>query len=263
MSLAGLVRDFLQSLVDRRAPYAAPAIAREEDRYRRLAADMTDMITHHGRNGDVLFASAAAERLLKASAHELSGHGLFERVHVGDRPAYLTALASAAVQDGERCLEFRVRPNAEGPGTGVDRQFVWVEMRCRALERAAGERGAEREVVAVMRDITARKAQEDAVAEARSEAEEANAAKGRFLASMSHELRTPLNAVIGFSEMLMHESEMQLDLAKRQDYARLIHEFRTPPARGGQSRARHVEDRERKFRDHARAVRPRRGHPAL
>ncbi len=185
---------------------------------------MTDMITHHGRNGDVLFASAAAERLLKASAHELSGHGLFERVHVGDRPAYLTALASAAVQDGERCLEFRVRPNAVGPGTGVDRHFLWVEMRCRALERAAGERGAEREVVAVMRDITARKAQEDAVAEARSEAEEANAAKGRFLASMSHELRTPLNAVIGFSEMLMHESEMQLDLAKRQDYARLIHD---------------------------------------
>ncbi len=34
------------------------------------------------------------------------------------------------------------------------------------------------------------------------EAEQANAAKGRFLATMSHELRTPLNAVIGYSQLL-------------------------------------------------------------
>jgi signal transduction histidine kinase len=36
----------------------------------------------------------------------------------------------------------------------------------------------------------------------KQEAEAANAAKGRFLATMSHELRTPLNAVIGYSQLL-------------------------------------------------------------
>jgi two-component system, cell cycle sensor histidine kinase DivJ len=224
VSLAGLVREFIGSLVRRSEPHAAPAGAHEEDRCRLLAASMSDLITHHARNGDVLFASPAAERLLKVSARELAGHGLFDRVHVGDRPAYRTALAGAAANDCERSVEFRVRPNAKGPGAGPALHFIWVEMRARALDRAAEDDGSEREVVAVMRDITARKAQESAIAEARSEAEEANAAKGRFLATMSHELRTPLNAVIGFSEMLMHESAMQLDLAKRQDYARLIHE---------------------------------------
>src|SRR5262245_38247819 len=185
---------------------------------------MTDMITHHGRNGELLFASSSALRRLNASADELLGQGLFERVQVADRPAYLTALARAAVEGCERCVELRLRPNVADPGTGVGRHFIWVEMRCRALSRAPGDEGAQREVVAVIRDITARKAQQDAIAQARNEAEQANAAKGRFLASMSHELRTPLNAVIGFSEMLMHESAMQLDEAKRRDYARLIHD---------------------------------------
>ena len=40
---------------------------------------------------------------------------------------------------------------------------------------------------------------------ARRDAEAANTAKSRFLASMSHELRTPLNAIIGYSEMVEEE----------------------------------------------------------
>ncbi len=41
--------------------------------------------------------------------------------------------------------------------------------------------------------------------EARQAAEQANAAKSRFLASMSHELRTPLNAILLFSELMKEE----------------------------------------------------------
>jgi two-component system sensor histidine kinase RpfC len=37
---------------------------------------------------------------------------------------------------------------------------------------------------------------------ARSEAEEANKAKSRFVANISHEIRTPLNAIIGFTDLL-------------------------------------------------------------
>jgi len=39
-------------------------------------------------------------------------------------------------------------------------------------------------------------------AELRREADQANAAKSRFLAAMSHELRTPLNGMLGMAEML-------------------------------------------------------------
>ena len=39
------------------------------------------------------------------------------------------------------------------------------------------------------------------------EAEKASKAKGEFLANMSHEVRTPINAVLGYSDMILRETE--------------------------------------------------------
>lgn len=197
----------------------------EEDRYRLLARNMTDVITRHGPHGAILFVSPAAESLFGAKVTELHGHGLFDRVHVADRPAYLSALAQAASEGEVRSVEFRVRRDTGAPSAAAP-QFIWVEMRCRPLDQAVGEvrQERDREVVAVMRDVTERKEQEGALEIARGESDRANAAKTRFLATMSHELRTPLNAIIGFSEMLTNEVAMRLDAERRRDYAQLIND---------------------------------------
>src|SRR6185312_497341 len=100
---------------------------------------------------------------------------------------------------------------------------LWVEMRCRPLEPSALT-GSGSGVVAVMRDITERKLQQEALDLARTAAEQADAAKSNFLATMSHELRTPLNAIIGFSEMIAQEDVLMIDAAKRREYAQLIND---------------------------------------
>jgi cell cycle sensor histidine kinase DivJ len=198
----------------------------EEDRYRLLAMNMSDVISRHRRNGAVEFISPAAEVMFGTSTASLVGHGLFDRVHVADRPAYLTAIADTA--RGEfRSVEFRVRRDCDASKLAAANSaaFVWIEMRCKPLQHSAGAPASPHaEVVAVLRDVTDRKMHEEALGQARAEAEKADAAKSRFLATMSHELRTPLNAIIGFSEMIMQEKELAIDAGKRGEYAKLIHD---------------------------------------
>jgi two-component system, cell cycle sensor histidine kinase DivJ len=223
--------------------FAADALARtsisllsmEEERYRLLALNMSDVISRHRRNGAVMFISPAAESLLGAPVAQLQGHGLFERVHVADRPAYLTALAEAARGNTASSVEFRLRRDLSSDQRSSNHpiDFIWVEMRCRPLERAGQvvsgvasgvASAADAEVVAVIRNVTDRKHQEQALELARGAAERADAAKTRFLATMSHELRTPLNAIIGFSDMLVQEQTLRLNAERRREYAQLIND---------------------------------------
>ena len=188
-----------------------------------VAENIGDMVTGHGRNGDVLFASPAVERILNIMPGDAYGDGFFKRVHVADRPAYLTALSEAIALRKPSSIEFRVRIE---DSLGAP-SYLWLEMRCRPIDAQPAQTMGDVTVVAVTRDITERKAQEAEIEHARAAAEDANSAKTRFLANVSHELRTPLNAIIGFSDLLKSEVFGGFNDERQRDYVRLIHESGT------------------------------------
>jgi signal transduction histidine kinase/CheY-like chemotaxis protein len=60
----------------------------------------------------------------------------------------------------------------------------------------------------LMQEIARHRDTMEALTTSKEEAEAANGAKSEFLAKMSHELRTPLNAVIGYSEIMLEDAEI-------------------------------------------------------
>jgi two-component system, cell cycle sensor histidine kinase DivJ len=129
----------------------------QEDRYRLLAHTMTDVITRHGPDGDVLFVSPAAADLFGVPIPALHGRGLLQRVHVADRPAYLMALGDAAALSEIRSAEFRVRRSSDDE-RGDAAPFVRIEMQCRPFDQTSGTSNVkrDRQVVAVLRQATPR-----------------------------------------------------------------------------------------------------------
>ncbi|MDP3255888.1 MAG: PAS domain-containing sensor histidine kinase, partial [Bosea sp. (in: a-proteobacteria)] len=191
-----------------------------DQRAQLLLDHVGDLVTWHDATGAVVFANAAARSLAGAEPRDLHGRGLFERVHVADRPLFLKALSDAAHGSGFATACFRTLFMPRG-GERQHPVSLWLEMQaCRIETATPGDNAA---VVCVTRDITARRAQEEEQARDHAEAVKASDVKGRFLATVSHELRTPLNAIIGFSEMLSDEGQAWLDAEKRLEYARIIH----------------------------------------
>jgi cell cycle sensor histidine kinase DivJ len=184
-------------------------------RHRLIAENTRELITCHGRNGAVSFASPAAEKLLGLQPCEILSHAFFDRVHIADRPVFLTAIAETATTGKPSMIEYRLSRGNMNTNEPTPPAFIWVETRFRAQDQ---------QVVGVTRDISRLKSSEVAIETAQMEAMRANEAKRRFLATVSHELRTPLNAIIGFSEMLTRAREMAIEPSQRQDYARLIRE---------------------------------------
>ncbi len=181
-----------------------------------------DLLVRLNASGSADHVSAACETLLGASPDDLTGRGLFDRIHVTDRPLFLKAVDDA-IHDGATVTALvRVRPFTSEP------RHLWIEMRARSVTPLqhgdqAGRRCAD-EVVAILRDVTAVRDHEAELAKAREAIETTMRSKDHFLANMSHELRTPLNAIIGFSEILGSHTLRPVEHGKQLEYARIIHQ---------------------------------------
>jgi two-component system CheB/CheR fusion protein len=125
---------------------------------------------------------------------------VLRKVHPDDRANLQQAFDAALALDGDKrfAAEFRiVRPDG-----GV----TWIET-LGAVSFAPTPAGpAPNRLRAILVEATNRKIAENALREAKTNAEAANDAKDQFIATVSHELRTPLSAILLWTRMLKTEN---------------------------------------------------------
>lgn len=82
----------------------------------------------------------------------------------------------------------------------------WVQVHCVARRNEDGKVFGYRGVAF---DTTHKKHMQEALVQAKEDAETAAEERARFLSTMSHEIRTPLNAVIGMTNLLLMEEQTE------------------------------------------------------
>ncbi|HEX3407636.1 MAG TPA: histidine kinase dimerization/phospho-acceptor domain-containing protein, partial [Caulobacteraceae bacterium] len=182
----------------RRLEETQGALRESEAEYRVLADNTIDVVGRIGIDGVWRYVSPSVELALGYAPHEMRAVIAPTHIFDDDRPIVRQVTAAVLADGRARTAEYRMIRKDGG--------MVWVETSFSLARDPAT--GALTEIVSHSRDVSARKAMERDLVEARERAEAAAAAKADFLANMSHELRTPLNAIIGFSGVLKDSGEL-------------------------------------------------------
>ncbi len=192
--------------------------SRQKDLMQLILGSITDGVVVADTNGKFLLFNAAAERFVGIGATDTSPDQ-WSRQYGSFLPDGVTLFPS-----NELPLVRAMRGESVDPVELFIRNANVPEGRLLSITGGPlrGGDGALKGGVVVLHDITLQKRAQEALLQAKEEAERTSKFKDQFLSTMSHELRTPLNAVLGFSDLLADERYGPLN-EKQRRYIDHIH----------------------------------------
>lgn len=204
--------DVRDHLAERTA--AERSLRESETRLRSAVQSAPYPLMLHAEDGEILQLSQAWTSLTGYVASELANTGEWSNRAFGDsEDAHLFLSAGDTPLEEGDSVELGERDVRIADGTTRTWDFHRV-----ALGSLPDGR---RLTLTAAVDVTEYRELVERERDAREEAEAANAAKSRFLATMSHELRTPLNAIQGYAQLLTLEVRGPITPAQREDLERI------------------------------------------
>ncbi len=182
-------------------------VRESEERFRLLAENIDHVL--YLRNADKLL-------YYNPSFAKLAGKRLQENANYSDlfyiiAPEQEDLIKALKDDDPDALLDETLKVLTE------DGEIRWIWLR--TVRLPPGDYNKESQFLGIGVDITSMKEAENALLQAKAEAEEALKAKDNFLSVMSHEIRTPLNVINGMVHLLLHKSprEDQVEIIQALD----------------------------------------------
>lgn len=193
---------FISAITDRRLDAQVQREVRSERRFETVVAASSNIVMLLDAAGRITYASPSTERVLGYPVAQLQGQRFADLLPGANRPRFEEMIAALEKTSG-------VTTEIEIPVKGQNGFLSHMDMAATNL-LADPHLNA---IVIKLHDVTEKKRIAEELVAAKEKAEAGNRAKSMFLAKVSHELRTPLNSIIGFSDLMLAQTNGKLDPA--------------------------------------------------
>lgn len=194
------------------------AIKDSEERYRNLTENIDDFLYTFDKIGNSIrptFYTTSVEKITGYTQSDLLGDSklILKIIHPDDFPAIKKRLNTLLKSKIQLSGEFECRIiNRHG-------NIVWVRNK---LNLIRSHDGKIQKIYGLVSDISLRKKAEDELTKSTDNLIKLNDTKDRFISIISHDLRTPFTSILGFTDLLLSDSDLNDD--ERRQYVEFIRE---------------------------------------